>query len=118
MIYQLALAIVLSGLPSLTPSPNAISSSSLPIETGQMTVSWNPPLTNADGSELNDLGGYKIYYGTSSGNYTNVIAVNDSLATKYTIKNMPLKTYFVAVSAVDLSGNESNTSVEVSKTLK
>ena len=37
---------------------------------GSMTLSWTAPTENTDGSQLNDLAGYKLYYGTSAGNYT------------------------------------------------
>ena len=36
----------------------------------QFELTWDPPTTNTDGTTLADLAGYKIYYGQSSGNYT------------------------------------------------
>lgn len=33
---------------------------------GLASVSWTPPTTNADGSALTDLGGYMVFYGTTS----------------------------------------------------
>ncbi len=36
------------------------------ISLGSVTLSWTPPLTNADGSALTTLAGYRIYYGQSS----------------------------------------------------
>ena len=30
----------------------------------EVTLSWDPPTTNADGTPLTDLAGYKVYYGT------------------------------------------------------
>jgi hypothetical protein len=32
------------------------------------TLTWDAPTTNADGTPLTDLAGYRIYYGTTSGN--------------------------------------------------
>jgi hypothetical protein len=40
---------------------------------GVVTLTWMPPTTNVDGTALDDLEGYRIYYGTSSGAYSNMI---------------------------------------------
>ncbi len=69
-------------------------------------VNWN---ANSE----SDLGGYKVYYGTRSGTYANVLDVGNttgadinSLANGYT--------YYFAVTAYDVSGNESAFSNEAS----
>src|SRR3990170_6234665 len=81
---------------------------------GQAILSWDPPATNTDGSALTDLAGYKIYYGTSSGNYSTVITVGN--VTTYTITGLTDNiTYYFATTAYDSSGNESTFSNEVSK---
>ncbi len=84
------------------------------VYSGQATLSWDPPTTNADGTPLTDLAGYKIYYGTSSNNYFQNIDVGN--VTTYTIDNLTdgLTYYFVAT-AYDTSGNESQYSNEVNK---
>lgn len=79
------------------------------------TLTWDPPTTNADGTPLIDLAGYKIYYGISSGNFTIVIDVGN--VTTYKIENLNHDTYYFAVTAYDNSGNESGYSNEVSKTI-
>ncbi len=81
---------------------------------GRATLSWEPPTTNADGTPLTDLAGYKIYYGTSANNYSQNIDVGN--VTTYTIDNLTegLTYYFVAT-AYDTSGNESEYSNEVNK---
>jgi hypothetical protein len=79
------------------------------------TLTWDPPTTNADGTPLIELAGYKIYYGTLTRNYTKVINVGN--ITTYTIKNLTPDTYYFAVTAYDNSGNESGYSNEVSKTI-
>src|SRR3972149_5909585 len=71
---------------------------------GEAILTWDPPTTNTDGTPLTDLAGYKIHYGTTSGNYTTVIDVGN------------VTTYF-ATTAYDSSGNESGYSNEVSKTI-
>ncbi len=76
-----------------------------------ITVSWIPTTTNADGSQLTDLAGYRIYYGTSSGQYTSSIDVGNTTA--FEITNLAPGRYYIAGTAYDLSGNESIFSNEI-----
>ncbi len=83
---------------------------------GEATLSWNPPTTNTDGTTLIDLAGYRVYYGTSSGNYSQVINVGN--VTIYTVNNLTEGvTYYFAVTAYNTFRNESEYSNEVSKTI-
>jgi hypothetical protein len=83
---------------------------------GSATLSWDPPTTNEDGTPLTDLAGYKIYYGTSSGNYSQSVDVGK--VTTYTAGNLTEGvTYYFAATAYDISTNESKYSNEVSKTI-
>lgn len=83
-----------------------------------VTISWTPPAVNVDNSPLTDLAGFRVYYGTSSGNYTSSIQVNDPAATSAVVSNLtPGVTYHFAVSAYDTSGNESSKSTDISKGL-
>lgn len=71
-----------------------------------VTVRWNP------NSEL-DLAGYKVYWGTTSRVYTQNFDVGNR--TQWDISNLSMGlTYYFAVTAYDLAGNESIYSVEVS----
>ena len=79
-----------------------------------ITLNWTAPTTNTDGSTLTDLAGYKIYYGNSSGNYTN--SVNVGNASSYTFSSLNNGTYYFAATAYDTSGVESALSNEVAKT--
>ena len=72
------------------------------------TVTWG-----ANGEA--DLGGYKLYVGTSSGVYSRTLDVGK--VTSYSISLPKGVTYFFAVTAYDKSGNESRRSSEVSKSL-
>ncbi len=75
------------------------------------TLTWDAPATN-----VNKIDGYKVYYGTSSRIYTQSIDVGN--VTTYTIENLPSGTWYFAVTAYDISGNESIYSVEVSKKIE
>ena len=54
----------------------------------QTTLSWISPSKNADGTYLTDLAGYKIHYGTESGNYLNHLDVGN--VTNYHINNFTI----------------------------
>ncbi len=71
-----------------------------------VNASWDP-------NSESDLAGYRIYYGTQSGSYnTNVDAGN---AASVEIKGLQTNTtYYFAVTAYDVTGNESPFSQEVS----
>ncbi|MBI5665705.1 MAG: fibronectin type III domain-containing protein [Nitrospirae bacterium] len=78
-----------------------------------ITLSWTPPSSNADGSALSDMSGYTIYYGTQSGNYTHSIDAGN--VTSYSMDSLvPGFVYYFAVTAYDIYGNESTYSREVS----
>ena len=84
---------------------------------GTATLSWTPPSTRLDGSALTNLAGYRVYYGTSSGNYSDTITINNVGLTEYVIDNLPSNTYYFVITAVDSSGAESPYSAEASKAL-
>ena len=82
------------------------------VEGATVTLAWDAPTTNVDGSPLTDLGGYKVYYGTTSGVYATVLAVGS--VTTATVTNLqPGMTYFFAVTCYDIYGNESAFSQEL-----
>ena len=83
-----------------------------------MSVAWSAPSTNTDGTKLGDLAGFRIYYGTSSGNYTGSVNVASPTTLAYTVTGLPSNTYYVVVKAYDTSSNESGPSVEVSKAIR
>jgi hypothetical protein len=85
---------------------------------GSVTLSWTPPTTNEDGTQLNDLAGYRIYWGTTQGVYPNAAPIDNPGTATYVLDNLtPNKYYFVAT-AVDTSGNESTFSAVASKTIQ
>jgi hypothetical protein len=84
---------------------------------GATTLTWSPPKTRNDGAKLDDLAGYKLYYGTSKGHYPNVIEIRNPSATSYTVKGLSPNTYYFVLKAYNTSGKESGPSNEVSKTL-
>lgn len=110
-IFTLTILIMMSGCGSGNSSQNA--GHSEPRYSGSVSLSWYAPAYNEDGSPLTDLGGYKIYYGTTSQDYTS--QVNVGLLTSCTISNLPEGMYYFALVAYDKSGNESGYSTEISR---
>lgn len=85
-----------------TPAPGGTVDG--PTFTAQLV--WTSPTLNEDSSSLTDLAGYKVYYGTSSGVYTNSIDVG--AATECVIADLDNSVnYYFSVTAYDTSGNES-----------
>jgi hypothetical protein len=84
-------------------------------------LTWNAPATRTDGSSLNpgtDLSKYRLYYGTSSRNYTQVVDIPNPGTTIITRSvNLSSGTYYFTVTVVDTVGQESGYSTEVSKTI-
>jgi hypothetical protein len=63
-----------------------------------------------------DLAGYRVYHGTTSGNYGG--PQNVGMTPSYQYTNLePNKTHYFSVTAYDTAGNESPPSPEVSKTI-
>src|SRR5262245_50302995 len=89
------------------------------VQTGQasVTLSWDPPTENADGSPLQHLSGYKIHYGNASGDYSMTVPVANPGVTRYVIEGLGSGTYFFAVTALGANGVESDFSAEVSTTI-
>ncbi|UCF19738.1 MAG: fibronectin type III domain-containing protein [Gemmatimonadota bacterium] len=83
--------------------------------TGSVTIAWDAPTTNADGTPLSDLAGYRIHFGEMSPlTPANSAAIDVGNVTTYTITDLEAGTYYFAVRAIDLNGNASNLSNEVS----
>jgi hypothetical protein len=88
---------------------------------GTVTLAWDAPTTNTDGSYLNpvsDISLYKIYYGTSSHSYTSVVNITNP-GTTVISKTLVLSpgTYYFAVTTLDYLGQESTYSNEAMKSI-
>lgn len=82
--------------------------------TGSLTLAWLPPTNNVDGSPLNDLAGYRLKWGTQSGDHPNVIEIDEPEISRFVIENLVPGEYFILLSAIDTSNNESTASNEAS----
>lgn len=77
------------------------------VSMGSATLSWNPPTQNTDGTPLTNLSAYRIYYGTSPGNYPNQIHISNVGVTTYVVENLPAATYYFVSTAINSTGIES-----------
>ncbi len=84
---------------------------------GSASLSWVAPAERADNTalSLSEISGYAIYYGTSAGNYTNTLSINDSSATSATVNDLSVGTYYMVVVTRDTDGRESEHSSVIIK---
>ncbi|HTT01770.1 MAG TPA: fibronectin type III domain-containing protein [Steroidobacteraceae bacterium] len=75
-----------------------------------ITVSWQAPTENTDGTLLTDLAGFRIYGGADPSNLTVQASVMNPSIDRYVIESLSAGIWYFAVTAVDASGNESNLS--------
>ena len=78
---------------------------------GAVTVNWQAPSANEDGTPLVDLAGFRIRYGTKYGTYPNEITVNNPGATSQVVSGLAAGQHYFVVSAVNTRGQEGSRSV-------
>jgi len=83
-------------------------------QSNAVTLSWEAPTQNSDGSALMDLKGYKVHYGSASKSYSDTVQVANPGLTTYVVQNLPAGTYYFAVTSYNTAGHESTLSGEVS----
>jgi hypothetical protein len=87
----------------------------LTIEDTTADLSWTAPTQNEDGTTLDDLAGFTIYYGQEVSALVNTQPVNDPVATTATVTGLTPGWWYFAMTAYDFDTNESVQSNTVSK---
>jgi hypothetical protein len=82
-----------------------------------VTVGWTPPTQNSDGSTLKDLSGYRIHYGDQPQTYTETVAVSNPGITRFVLDSLPAGKHYLAMTAYNAVGAESDYSPEVTVTV-
>ena len=88
-----------------------------PALSGSFTLDWTAPVARADGSPLppGEIGGFRIHYGSTSGNYSHAIDINDASVHSATLTDLAPGTYHVVMTSYDTGGLESSYSAEIVK---
>lgn len=86
---------------------------------GETDLTWVAPSEREDGSalSLSEIGSYRIYYGTDSGDYQEHITITDGSEVQAKLVGIPPGTYYAVMTALDTAGRESRYSPEVVITL-
>lgn len=85
------------------------------IALGSVTLNWQPPTENTDGTPLTDLAGYRIYYGIDPQDTSNVIELSNPSLTTYVVDNLTPDTWYFVATSLNSSGVESPPSSPVSR---
>lgn len=86
------------------------------VPVGSLTLNWQAPSENVDGSPVSGINGYNIHYGAVSGQYDEVAGASGT-ATSHTFQ-LPVGNYYFSMTAIDTEGDESGLSNEVMLTVQ
>ena len=103
---------------SASTSLTAFSIQVVALATGSATLNWTPPTSNTDGSPLNNLAGYRVYWGTSPSNLSNSVTVPNAGLATYVVGQLTPAQWHFAVTAYTTAGSESGFSNLTSKTVQ
>ena len=80
-----------------------------------ISLSWVAPSEREDntGILLSEIGGYKVYYGSTQGSYSNSVEINDASAASHILRNFTTGTYYFVMTTYDRDGQGSKYSPEV-----
>jgi hypothetical protein len=96
---------------------SATDTNALAQRVGFVSLSWQAPTQRVDGESLSmsEIAGYRIYYGTGSGDYNSVLSVDQPYTFTILIDDLPVGTYYFAMTTVDTNGIESGFSREIAR---
>jgi hypothetical protein len=95
-------------IPDTPASPT--SDTPAPVAASTATLQWSAPQAMTDGSTVNGIVGYRVYYGPSVTKMdTKIDVMNPSIST-YVVEGLTSGTYYFAVTALHSSGGESDRS--------
>lgn len=84
---------------------------------GETTLTWTAPTENEDGTPLTDLAGFKLYWGTTTGDYPNSVDIPNPATTTYLVENLTPGVWRFVATAYNEAGTESQYSNEAVKTI-
>jgi hypothetical protein len=77
-------------------------------------LSWSRPMLDARGERITNLAGYKIHYGNSPRAMNRIVTISSAARLEYEIGNLPVGTWYFAISAYTSDDRESELSSIVS----
>jgi hypothetical protein len=80
---------------------------------GTAELSWSAPTERVDGSPVGAIAGYRILYGTASGQYDQSAEIPNPGVTTFVVDNLAPGRWFFAVTAISADQQESAPSAEV-----
>ena len=105
---------------SASASPSVTVTVNQPPPSAQnINISWVPPVEREDGTPITmaEIAGYRVYYGTSQGKYTNNVDIADRTTMQATLSNLTTGTYYIVMTTYDMDGRESVFSKVVTKSI-
>jgi hypothetical protein len=102
----------------VTPTPQGVTPTPQGV-TQDVVLSWTAPVEREDGTpiSMSEIAGYRVYYGTSEGNYPNKLDIADSYNMQATLSNLASGTYYIVLTSYDMDGRESSFSEVVTKSV-
>lgn len=97
---------------------NSFSVAVVQTTTGVITLSWLAPTENTDGTPVTGLAGYRVYYGTASGQYDHQREIAGAGTLSAVIDNLTQGTWYFAATAITSAGIESGMSNEIQKAVQ
>jgi len=85
---------------------------------GTALVSWTPPTEREDGTALEDLAGYHVYWGKDPEDLKHTVDITNEGQTSHLVENLEAGTWYFAVTAYCSAGLESAKSNIGSKTIE
>jgi len=73
-----------------------------------VTLQWQPPTENTDGTPLTDLAGYRIYYGVVAAELSDVIELPNPGLTTYVVEELTPNTWYFSMTSLNDRGQESD----------
>lgn len=83
-----------------------------------VALSWTPPTQNTDSSELTDLAGYVIYYGSRVETLNLTVKVDNPSLRSYLVQGLSAGQWYFSLRAVNSKGVESPPSNVVTKVIQ
>ena len=114
-VYSNIVISVSDGQETVSLAPFSISVEAISL--GSATLSWTAPTQNEDGTDLTDLAGYKLYWGTTPGTYPNSVTIDNPTVTTYIVENLAPGTYEFVATSFNTSGVESRYSGAATKVI-